>query len=164
MSTMATDFAVLESEVNTALALAWREIVADPARVERYQSMFDRAGEAGFYGPDSLVKGQGEQPTWQPNPAYMKSLEAMWEGDGDGSCSQLLGSRGLALERSLYELFFVSREYEDTENHHRRVFNGHVLDVRSGRPLTFFMLTVPHSHERFELTTAPVVAISRTLG
>ena len=164
MSTMATDFAVLESEVNTALARAWREIVADPARVEQYQSMFDRTSEAGFYGPDGPIKGQGEQPTWQPNPAYMKSLEAMWEGDEDGSCSHLLASRELALERSLYELFFVSREYEDSENHHRRVFNGHVLDARSGRPLTFFMLTVPHSHERFELTTAPVVAISRTLG
>jgi hypothetical protein len=163
ISMSTTDFAALELEVNAALARASAAITTDPAQVAMYSAMFDRTGESGFYGPDAPVKGRGEQPTWEPNPAYMKSLEAIWDGEQAGSAQQLFSERGLALERPLYDMFFDSHEYEDSERNHRRVFHGHILQAPEGRPLTFFMLTVPHSHQQFELTTAPVIAISRAL-
>jgi hypothetical protein len=159
------DFASVEAEINSRLAVAWDAIMSDAERVAAYQAMFDRSGEAGFYDPEGPVKGRGEQPSWEPNPAYIKSLEAMWYPDGGRwqSSQEVLDGHALKLERTLYELFFDSREYEDTEHVHRRVFSGHIVDDASGRPVTFFMLTVPHSHERFELSTAPVIAISRAL-
>ncbi len=163
LSTTGVDFAIVEGELNAAMERAYSAILSDPDRVAEYSAMFDRSGESGFYGPESPVKGRGEQPTWQPNPAYMRSLEAIWEGDEEGSAERLLARSGVVLERSLYDLFFDSREYEDTEHNHRRVFSGQILEADGGRPLTFFMLTVPHSHERFELTTPPVIAISRAL-
>ena len=166
MPKTAVDFAALERHINDRLARARDEIMSRPEEVERYQSMFDRSGETGFYDPSGPIRGEGEQPDWQPNPAYMRSLEAIWEpqeGQGWESTEELLRAQGLRLERSLYELFFESREYEDTEHAHRRVFSGHIVDAESGIPVTFFMLTVPHSHERFELSTAPEISISRQL-
>jgi hypothetical protein len=167
MPRTATDFAALEQEVNDRFQRSRDAIMGEPAQVERYQSMFDRSGESGFYDPNGPIRGEGEQPTWEPNPAYIRSLEAMWdatEGDDWGSSEELLASHGLKLERSLYELFFDSREYEDTEHVHRRVFFGHIVQSEDDKPVTFFMLTVPHSHERFELSTAPVMVISQPLS
>jgi hypothetical protein len=167
MPRTATDFAALERQINDRFVESRDKIMGDPAQIEKYQAMFDRTGEEGFYDEGGPIRGEGEQPTWEPNPAYMKSLEAMWEaqeGDGWGSSEELLAANGLKLERTLYELFFDSREYEDTEHVHRRVFYGHIVDTETKVPVTFFMLTVPHSHERFELSTAPVMVISHPLG
>src|SRR5262249_23272582 len=101
---------------------------------------------------------------WKPNPAYIQSLIAMWEGDGGGSGRTELERRGLTLERSLEDLFYESHEYEDTEFNHRRVFQGHLVEIESGRPVTFFMLTVPHSPDRFDLVSPPVIATSPRLS
>jgi hypothetical protein len=146
------------------LERAHATIMGDPERVALYQGMFDRTVESGFYGPDAPVRGRGETPTWKPNPAYIQSLVAMWEGDARGSAEAILAERSLALERPLDELFYDSHEYEDTEENHRRVFHGHLIEVATGRPRTFFMLTVPHSHDRFDLVTPPEIAISALLG
>jgi hypothetical protein len=155
---------VLQHDVNAELERAHAAIMSDPERVAVYQGLFDRTVEAGFYGDNAPVRGRGERPTWKPNPAYIQSLVAMWDGDGAGSAAALLADRNLALERSLEELFYDSHEYEDTEQNHRRVFHGHLVEIGTGRPRTFFMLTVPHSHESFDLVTPPEIAISPLLG
>jgi hypothetical protein len=160
---VARDGASLERDVNAELSRAHVAIMSDPERVATYQGMFDRTVETGFYGEDSPIRGHGEKPTWKPNPAYITSLVAMWEGDDDGSGKAELERRGLTLERPLEELFYDSHEYEDTELSHRRVFQGHLVDIASRRPVTFFMLTVPHSHERFDLVQPPVIAVSSLL-
>ncbi len=77
--------ASLERDVNAEFSRAHGALMSDPVRVATYQGMFDRSVETGFYAADSPIRGQGEQPTWKPNPAYIQSLVAMWEGDDDGS-------------------------------------------------------------------------------
>jgi hypothetical protein len=160
---MPSEMAVLEHDVNIELNRAHAAIMGDPARVATYQGMFDRSVETGFYGANSPIRGEGEKPTWKPNPAYIDSLVAMWEGDDDGSSRAELARRGLALERTLEELFYDSHEYEDTTLNHRRVFQGHLVEIESAKPVTFFMLTIPHSHECFDLVSPPVIAISSRL-
>lgn len=149
----------LELELNAILAEACHGLMSSRARVEHFASLFDRTHEAGFYAAGGPVRGEGEQPTWKPNPAYIDSLEEMWTG-----VEECLDRRGLALESPLRELFFTSHEYHDRVNDHRRVFHGQVVDKVSGIPRTFFMLTVPHSHDGFRYVEPPVIRLSEELG
>lgn len=149
----------LERELNAVLSQACHELMGSQARVEHFANMFDRTHEAGFYAAGGPVRGQGEQPTWKPNPAYIDSLEEMWTG-----VEECLDGRGLALEKTLRELFFTSHEYHDRVNDHRRVFHGQLLEKESGIPRTFFMLTVPHSHDGFRYVEPPVIRLSEELG
>jgi hypothetical protein len=148
----------LERELNQVLSTACGELMGSPPRVEHFARLFDRTHESGFYTQSSGVRGQGEQPTWSPNPAYIDSLEEIWVG-----AAECLDRRGLALDKSLRELFFTSHEYHDRENDHRRVFHGHLVERETGVPRTFFMLTVPHSHDGFRYVEAPVIRLSEEL-
>lgn len=154
-----SSFATLEQELNEILSKACRELMSSPAKVEQFGRLFDRTHETGFYREGGDVRGQGEQPTWSPNPAYMDSIEEIWtEADAR------LEESDLALEKSLRELFFSSHEYQDRENDHRRVFHGHLIDKTTGIPRTFFMLTVPHSHDGFRYVDAPSIRLSEELS
>jgi hypothetical protein len=149
----------LEQELNEILSKACEELMGSPARVEHFAGLFDRSHETGFYANTDRIRGQGEQPTWSPNPAYIDSLEEMWT-----EAAARLDQRGLALEKGLRDLFFTSHEYHDRENDHRRVFHGHLVDKVTGIPRTFFMLTVPHSHDGFRYVDAPAIRLSAELS
>lgn len=151
-------FVRLEREINDILREACQLLMSSPARVEHFSSLFDRTYETGFYTDNSDVRGHGEQPTWSPNPAYMNSLEEIWVG-----AAARLDEEGLSLEKSLRELFPSSREYHDLENDHRRVFSGQLVDKGTQVPQTFFMLTVPHSHDGFRYVEAPVIRLSEKM-
>lgn len=148
----------LEHDINDILHRAWLALMNDPAACGRYSALFDRTVEGQFYAAPNQVKGEGEQPTWAPNPAYMQSLEFLWEG-----CEPLLTTNGLGLEKPLREAFYESREYKDFDDVHRRVFVGQLLDTSTGIPSTLYLLSVPHSHAGFDLSEAPTIVISRTL-
>src|SRR5688572_3957379 len=85
----------LEEELNAVLSRACRELTTSQARVEHFAGLFDRTHETGFYSAGGQVRGEGEQPTWRPNPAYMDSLEEMWT-----RAEACLDQRGLALEKT----------------------------------------------------------------
>lgn len=70
------------------------------------------------------------------------------------------GRSWAGLEKSLRELFYLSHEYEDNVDCHRRVFHGHVVHGELATPITYFMMTVPHSHTRFEYVGAPRVQLA----
>lgn len=152
-------FAGLEQELNEILSRACEALMGSPAKVKHFAGLFDRTHESGFYTNSDRIRGQGEQPTWSPNPAYIDSLEEMWT-----EAAARLEQRGLALEKGLRELFFTSHEYHDRENDHRRVFHGHLVDKQTGVPRTFFMLTVPHSHDGFRYVDAPAIRLSAELS
>jgi hypothetical protein len=151
-------FAVLEAEIRQILEQSLRELLADASKVEHFANTFDRSVETGFYSDRVIALGQGETPSWHPNPAYMDSLEYLWR-----PVEALLESKGLALEKSLRELFYLSHEYKDHAADHRRVFHGHILDRTSRKPVTYFMLNIPHSHSGFKYLTPPRVQIAESL-
>jgi hypothetical protein len=72
----------------------------------------------------------------------MESLEDMWR-----PVAALLENNGLALEKTLRELFDLSHEYRDHAAEHRRIFHGHLVDATCRQPVTYFMLNIPHSHK-----------------
>jgi len=148
----------LESEVNELLESVCGELMADAERVEYYAGLFDRTMESGFYSGRGGPKGAGEQPTWAPNPAYMDSLEELWK-----PVDEALARHGLVLEKSLRDLFYESREYKDQRLDHRRVFHGQLMDKKNGVAVTYFMMSIPHSHETFRYLMPPRIQISPTL-
>src|SRR5437016_3053705 len=110
-------FELLEAEINLVLHDSCRKLLADPVKVAYFAGAFDRSAETGFYNSAAGPRGKGEMPSWAPNPAYMESLEEMWE-----PVAALLESKGLALEKTLRELFYRSHEYRDHAAEHRRIF------------------------------------------
>jgi hypothetical protein len=152
-------FRDVEERVNALLHDAWRKLNADAAALRFYHSIFDRTGEEGFYSDPDRVRGSGELPTWSPNEAYIQAHERMWK-----PVDKFLASVGLQLDAPFRELFYSSREYQDTISDHRRVFFGQFCDEQ-GVPVTAFMLTVPHSHDEFRFLVPMRIAISqRSLG
>ncbi len=151
------DFAAVESAVNEILDREWRNLVSDPEAQARYARHFDRTVEEGFY-EDPRRRGDSLPPPGaRPNEAYILAHEAMWE-----PVDRYLETVGWTLDRSFRELFASSREYEDTATEHRRVFFGQFLDP-DGRPVTAFMLTVPHSHAGFRFSTPMLIGLSRPI-
>lgn len=146
------NFAEIETQINLLLS---QEIKQIRNQTDQYQPIFDRAAETAFY---TQPKGLGEVPTWEPNPAYMLSTECFWEKP-----AQYLQSIGLRTEQTLREMFFMSREYQDSEQVHRRVFCGQLVELETQVSVTFFLLTVPHSHHRFEYYYDPYISISRAM-
>jgi hypothetical protein len=157
--TRTVDLGALEREVNEALDGTCRAILDDTDRRQHYASLFDRSSEEGFYGSSEGPKGEGEQPAWEPNPAYMDSLEEMWV-----ACAEILHRNELELGEPLRKAFFSSYEYKDTLDNHRRVFTGHVVSTRTGIPITLYALTVPHSHRGFDYCETPLFYVSKLLG
>ncbi len=151
-------FQQLESEMNTILSSACARLMSDDEKVAYYSSLFDRTSESGFYASAAGPRGEGEQPTWSPNPAYMDSLEELWI-----DVEAKLAESGLTLEKTLRELFYLSHEYMDQTADHRRVFHGQLIDVERGKPVTYFMLSIPHSHAGFRYITPPYIQISPSL-
>jgi hypothetical protein len=151
-------FELLEAEINGVLHDSCRKLLADPVKVAHYAGAFDRSAETGFYTSDVGPRGKGETPAWAPNPAYMESLEEIWE-----PVASLLESKGLALEKTLRELFYRSHEYRDHAADHRRIFHGHLIDAGRRRPVTYFMLNIPHSHAGFAYPTPPRIQIAESL-
>jgi hypothetical protein len=147
-------FADIEDELNAILRAEWQRLNADEEAQRFYRSVFDRTGEEGFYSHPDRVRGQGEQPTWTPNEAYIQAHERMW-----GAAARHLESLGLQLDAPFRELFYSSREYQDTASDHRRVFFGQFCDA-GGTPVTAFMLTVPHSHDEFRFLVPLRISIS----
>src|SRR5271169_4806823 len=115
------DFKLIEARVNEILDASCQQLLADRAKRDYYASLFDRSSETGFYAQGDGPRGEGEQPTWAPNPAYMDSLEEMWI-----PVAAFLEQSGLVLEKTLRELFFLSPEYKDRAADHRRIFHGHL--------------------------------------
>ena len=152
------DFGAIQSGLNLLLDRGTAALMADDELCSHYESLFDRSLEQGFYGSGQGPRGTGEQPAWQPNPAYMDSLEGLWE-----PCTRFLSTHGLKLEKTLRELFFESREYKDFQFIHRRVFVGQLVETASNQPVSTFMLTIPHSHKGFEYCCPPAVSISKAL-
>jgi len=155
---MSTDFEKLESDINVAMEAALREILSTPGKISEYSSKFDRRKEEGFYNSEPGPIGTGETPNWEPNPAYMDSLEEIW-----APAEEVLNSQGLIIDVPLRIAFSKSREYKDSLNCHRRVFVGQILQEKDGKALTVFLLTVPHSHHLFEYVTSPTIYFSKTL-
>ncbi len=150
------NFDALEKKINSILENEFVALANDSARLAHYSSLFDRRSEDGFYRTLEGPRGLGEQPTWHPNEAYMQSIEAMWQPVG-----ALLNEHGLRASQSLRESFPSTREYQDFPAVHRRVFIGQF--VQNEKPITLFMLTVPHSHEKFHYSQAPIISISKSL-
>src|SRR5262249_10040557 len=117
-----------------------------------------RSSETGFYASEQGPRGRGETPAWAPNPAYMESLEDMWR-----PVEALLERNGLALEKTLQELFYLSHEYRDHAAEHRRIFHDQLVDTGQRKPLTYFMLNIPHSHAGFDYPTCPRIHIAESL-
>jgi hypothetical protein len=135
----------VEARVNEILRRQWNELSSNPATQAYYRAIFDRTVEEGFYSDPNRASGEGSGSG--PNEAYLLSHEKMWEAvDG------YLKAMHLKVDGTFRELFFSSREYEDSETEHRRVFCGHLCNFE-GRPVTAFMLTVPHSHRSFRYPT-----------
>src|SRR5262249_26246911 len=61
-----------------------------------------------------------------------------------------IGPRGVALEKTLGELFDLSHEYRGHAAEHRRILHGQLVERRCRRPVTYFMLKIPHSHTGFQ--------------
>lgn len=148
----------IQAEVNQSLDEAFASLVSDEHQVRHYAALFDRSVEGDFYSRPDGPRGEGERPTWAPNPAYMDSLEALWIGP-----QRILKAAGLDLEKNLRQLFYESVEYKDYDHDHRRVFYGQLVDTTDRRPVTFFILNVPHSHEGFKYLRAPSIQIADTL-
>jgi len=155
------DYGVIELELNEILNASCGELLSNKEKVMYYSGLFDRTGESGFYKSVNGPRAVGEQPTWKPNPAYMDSLEEIWE-----PVDIALKDHGLRIDNTLRENFQFSREYKDKDKIHRRVFNGQIIDCNRGKnglPSTFYMLTVPHSHLGFEYVNSPMIQLSRSL-
>jgi hypothetical protein len=148
-------FSDIENRVNELLRDAWRTLNSDEAAQCYYRAVFDRTGEEGFYSDADRVRGNGEQPTWSPNEAYIQAHERMW-----APADRYLASVGLQLDAPFRELFYSSREYKDTPSDHRRVFFGQFCN-NDGVPVTAFMLTVPHSHDEFRFLVPLRISLSK---
>lgn len=153
------NFTKLENKINIELENNYHGLIGNDDRVKYYDSQFDRTIEEGFYKANGPRKGEGEVPNWEPNPAYMNSLEELWTG-----IPEIFGEYDLALEKSLRELFFESREYRDYTAIHRRVFIAQLVSSSNNKAVTICMLTVPHSHDKFEYIAQPTVHISKFLS
>lgn len=150
------NFDVLEDRINVDLKSNYQCLKNDESKIQHYASLFDRTVEEGFYNGGNLRQGEGEIATWEPNPAYMNSLEELWIG-----IPEILNEYDLAMEKSLRELFFESREYKDYTVIHRRVFMGQIVNSKNNKAVTMCILTVPHSHSGFEYVIQPSVHISK---
>lgn len=119
-NTETMDFEKLEEKLNEILKINYSSLLNSEEKVQYYASLFDRTKEDGFYFANpERGKGEGEIPDWQPNPAYMESLEMLWTGT-----EVVLNDFRLRLEKTLRDLFFDSREYRDYKDIHRRVFGA----------------------------------------
>lgn len=148
----------VERKINEILRGKCEEILSDSAQVRYFSSIFDRTSEEGFYTSVEGPAGKGEKPTWSPNEAYMQSAERMWE-----PVLEYIAVTELQTDKSLRDLFPETREYKDTETNHRRVFFGQLCNNQR-EPITAFMLTIAHSHEKFWYPEVPYVFISRKLA
>lgn len=147
-------FAAIEADVNEILTREWRALGSNPEARAHYGAIFERTVEDGFY----LEPNRSETPAAGPNAAYIQSHEEMWE-----PVDRYLESVGLRLEANFRDLFPASHEYEDLETEHRRVFWGQLCNLQ-GRPVTAFILTVWHSHERFHYSAPMRISLSPTLS
>lgn len=154
----AFDFETVQRQINGALRDSLRQIESNPDKFQRFADRFDRTAEAGFYSGEGAPRAEGETPTWSPNPAYIESLEEMWE-----SALRVLKNHGLEPDSPIREQFDSSREYKDSPASHRRVFIGQLVSRISGKPVTLYVLTVPHSHDRFEYVVPPHIHLSKSL-
>jgi hypothetical protein len=148
-------FVEIEARMNEILGQEWQELVSDPEAQAYYGSIFERSVEGGFYSDPQRGNVPGQLPASGPNEAYIQSHEKMWE-----AVDRYLAAVDLKLEGAFRHLFSSSREYEDSETEHRRVFCGQLCNAE-GKPLTSFMLTVPHSHERFRYSAPMQIALSK---
>jgi len=155
-SAVVLDFSQIEAHVNQILRREWRKLTSNPETQAYYGAIFDHTVEEGFYCKPHRAKEPGEIPTQGPNEAYMQSHEKMWE-----AVDRYLESVDLQLEAGFRELFPSSREYEDSEAQHRRVFWGQLCNA-AGQPVTAFMLTVPHSHECFRYFAPLEISLSNS--
>jgi hypothetical protein len=151
-------FQKLETEINDILRNELDNLMADRNRVAHFAQLFDRTSENNFYSGAHGPQGIGEQPTWAPNPAYMDSLEELWI-----PVEEKLRAFGLGLEKTLRELFYLSHEYKDQDQDHRRVFHGQLVDRARGIPVTYFMINIPHSHAGFQYLVPPAIQIAPLL-
>lgn len=151
-------FNAIEDEINQILNEACQIMLATEDKVSYYSSLFDRSSETGFYSGKKGPRGEGEQPTWAPNPAYMDSLEELWV-----PVDEKLKKYGLTLEKPLRELFYQSHEYKDKKSDHRRVFHGQLVDMENRKPVTYFMINIPHSHTHFNYVRPPQIQIASGL-
>jgi len=155
---MKKNFKEIENDINTSMKNTFKVLDSDQEKKKYFASLFDRTVEEGFYKNNSPRKGEGEKPTWAPNPAYMDSLEYLCEGS-----LKILKDHGLKLEKTLKELFYESREYKDYTTTHRRVFFGQILSISTSKPVTMFLLSVPHSHKCFEYIREPHIYLDKFL-
>jgi hypothetical protein len=151
-------FKTLETDLNEILRGELGKLMADTKRVTHFARLFDRTSENNFYAGAHGPQGVGEQPTWAPNPAYMDSLEELWV-----PVEEKLREFGLGLEKSLRDLFYLSHEYKDQDQDHRRVFHGQLIDIARGIPVTYFMINIPHSHAGFQYLVPPAIQIAPLL-
>jgi hypothetical protein len=151
-------FKTLETDLNEILRGELGKLMADRKRVNHFARLFDRTSENNFYTGAHGPQGVGEQPTWAPNPAYMDSLEELWL-----PVEEKLREFGLGLEKSLRDLFYLSHEYKDQDQDHRRVFHGQLIDIARGTPVTYFMINIPHSHAGFQYLVPPAIQIAPLL-
>jgi hypothetical protein len=146
---MKMTFSSLEDKINAILKARHQELFADNSTAKKhFESIFTSV-------KDSNVEGKGEKPTWTPNESYISSLE--WLGQ---SVETYLSTINLRLATPWQENFADSREYEDYEYVHRRVFFGQIADKDKGHPVTAFMLTSAHDHSKFDKPMQPVVQIA----
>lgn len=145
----------IEARINEILRQEWNALSSNPERKAYYSAIFEQTVEGGFYSDPRRSNRDGEAPTSDPNEAYIRCHEEMWE-----KVDVYLSSLPLALETGFRELFPSSREYEDSETEHRRVFRGRLCDS-AGRPVATFALTVPHSHQRFRISAPMQLALAK---
>ena len=135
-------FRNLEESLNKILLTRTKEINENAELNGKFNLLFKQE--------ENHSRGMGEKPSWEPNQAYMQSLEWIWSG-----CETNLTKSNLAIIKSLTELFKESREFKDSGCQHRRIFYGQLMNMDNNIPVTAFMLSAPHSHDKF-LYPAPI--------
>lgn len=129
-------FTKINHELNAILKQKTEQVNTEKHLRDQYIELFQQPNEAS--------KGEGEMPTWSPNPAYMQSLMWIWQ-----AAERYLNRKNLATDQALYDTFTHSREYKDFKFEHRRIFYGQLISLESQKPVTAFMLNVAHSHRQF---------------
>ena len=152
------NFEQIEQKINEIFFNVWKELINNKEKIDKYSKLFDRTSEEGFYISSEGPQGKGEQPNWEPNEAYMQSIEDMWK-----YISVYLDPIGLKINETLRCAFKKSREYKDTNIIHRRVFSGQLVEDSTNIPITSYMLTISHSHKNFQYVEQPYIQISRKL-
>lgn len=146
---MTPSFSTLENDINTILIERYQALIAtDSPAKKQFASIFT-------YENNENAKGQGEKPSWTPNEAYISTLEWLWQPVEDH-----LATMNLTLTTPWRQSFADSREYEDYETVHRRIFFGQLTDKTKGYPITSFMLTSTHDHRKFDKPMRPIVQIA----